>query len=103
MIGSDTYVDKNGPAEEHVQVVALYDPETGEIVHLHMITSFGGIAPLTGDEAIAAAKAQARRRNLEVDDLAVALSNEPEHGRSSHTIDPETRRFVPLPEEKRSA
>jgi hypothetical protein len=100
MVSSDMYVDKNGPAEEHVQVVAFYDPGSGKILHLHMVTTFGGIAPLTEDEAIAEAKAQARRRNPEVDRLAIALSNDAEHGRFPHSIDPNTRAFVPLREER---
>lgn len=100
MTGSDMYVDKNGPVEEHVQVVAFYDPANGKIIHLHMVTTFGGIAPLTGDEAIAEAKAQARRRNPDIDRLAIALSNDAEHGRSPHSIDPHTSAFVPLREEE---
>jgi hypothetical protein len=81
---------------EHVQVVALYDPESGRIVHLHMVTTLTGGTPPTQEAAIAEAKLLATRRNRNVDGLAVALSNDAEHGRLRHRIDPKTKAFVPI-------
>ena len=100
MVGLGSSTEKNIPSVEHVQVVAFYDPESGRIKHLHMVTTLSGATPLTQDEAIAEAKTHARRRNPNIDDLAVALSNDPELGRCSHTIDPKTKAFVPMTDEK---
>jgi hypothetical protein len=86
---------------EHIQVVALYDPESGRIVHLHTVTTLTGGTPPTHEAAIAEAKLRATRRNPHVDGLAVALSNDAEHGRLPHRIDPKTKAFVPLPPEPR--
>jgi hypothetical protein len=82
---------------EHVQVVALYDPESGKIVHLHTVTTLTGGTPPTHEAAIAEAKLRATRRNRNIDGLAVALSNDAEHGRLPHRIDPKTKVFVPIP------
>ena len=82
---------------DHVQVVALYEPDSGRIRLVHMVTSVGGASPPSDEEAIAEAKARALRHNLDVGRLAVALSNDPEHGRCMHCIDTETKAFVPIP------
>lgn len=91
---------KNIPSVEHVQVVALYDPNSGRIKHLHMVTTLSGATPLTQAEAIAEAKTRACRRNPKIEDLAVALSNDIEHGRRPHCIDLKTKSFVPLLNDK---
>jgi hypothetical protein len=83
---------------QHVQVVALYDPESGKIVHLHTVTTLTGGTPPTHEAAIADAKLQATRRDRNVNGLAVALSNEAEHVRLPHRIDPKTKAFVPIPD-----
>ena len=85
---------------EHVQVVVLYDHSSGTIKHLHMVTTLRGATRLTQEEPITVAKTQARRRNSNIDHLAVALSNDVEHGRYPHRIDPNTKMFVPLFAEK---
>jgi hypothetical protein len=100
MIGLGMSAGKNIPAVEHVQVVALYDPNSGRIVHLHMVTTLSGATPLTQEEALAEAKTRACRRNPNLEGLAVALSNDAEHGRRPHSIDPQTKAFVPLPNDK---
>jgi len=96
MIGLGISAGTNIPLVEHVQVVALYDPNSGRIKHLHMVTTLSGATPSTQDEAIAEAKTIACRHNLTIDDLAIALSNDAEHGRRPHCIDPSTKTFVPL-------
>ena len=100
MIGLGMSVEKKIPSVEHVQVIALYDPNSGIIKHLHMVTTLSGATPLTIEKAIAEAKTQASRRNPNIDDLSVALSNDVEHGRRPHCIDPNTKTFVPLLNEK---
>jgi hypothetical protein len=81
----------------HVQVVALYYPKTGTIRHLHMVTTMSGARPLTQEEAIAEAKQRASLRHGNVEELAIALSNDAEHGHRPHRIDIKTKAFVPLP------
>jgi hypothetical protein len=100
MIGLGMSAGTNVPSVEHVQIVALYDPNSGRIKHLHMVTTLSGAIPLTEEEAIVEAKTRACRRNPAIDDLAVALSNDIEHGRRPHCIDPNTKAFVPLLNEK---
>jgi hypothetical protein len=81
----------------HVQVVALYDPKNGTIKHLHTVTTMSGAKPLSQEEAIAEAKQRAARRYSNIEDLAVALSNDAEHGHRPHRIDIDTKAFVPMP------
>ncbi len=100
MIGFGMSARKHILSVEHVQVVALYDPNSGRIKHLHMVTTLSGATPVTQEEAIAEATTRACRRNPNLEDLAVALSNNVEHGRRPHRIDPDTKAFVPLLDEK---
>lgn len=101
MIGIGLTKGMNIISVEHVQVVALYDPESGRIVHLHSVTTLTGGTPPTHEAAVAEAKLRATRRNRNVDGLDVALSNDAEHVRLPHRIDPKTKAFVPLPREPR--
>jgi hypothetical protein len=96
MIGFGMSAGKNTFEVEHVHVVALYDPDSGRIMHLHMVTTLSGATPVTPEEAITEAKTLACRRNPKIEGLAVALSNDPEHGRRPHCIDPKTKAFVLL-------
>jgi hypothetical protein len=93
MIGSGT---SEGNIEiEQVQVVALYDSRTGSIRHIHTVTTLAGAPRTHHEDAIAGAKAYAARRHSNVDQLAVALSNDVEHARHPHYVDPKTGTFVP--------
>lgn len=56
----------------------------GSCVHLRMVTTLSGAAPLTKQEAIEEAKAQAFRRNPDIEALAVALSHDAAHGYRPH-------------------
>jgi hypothetical protein len=96
MIGSGMSEGKSVYSVEHVQVVALYDPANGKIKHLHMVTTLSGATPLSHEDAIMEAKTRASRRNPNVEDLGVALSNDPEHCHRPHCIDLKTNAFVPL-------
>jgi hypothetical protein len=100
MIGFGMSAGKHSASVEHIQVVALYDPQNGRIKHLHMVTTLSGAAPPSEQEAIAEARTRASRRNPTVEELAVALSNDPDHGRRPHCIDLKTKAFVPLVEDK---
>lgn len=83
---------------EHVQVVALYEPDSGTIRHLHMVTTLTGAARVTQEEAVAEAVKRAGRRHPNARELAVALSNDPNHGYRPHCIDPKTKAFVAMPD-----
>jgi len=100
MIGFGTSLGKSSLSVEHTQVVAFYDPESGKIKHLHMVTTLAGVKPPTSEEAVEEAKAITRRRKSQVSGLPVALSTNAEHGRNPHSIDLNTKTFVPLPEGK---
>jgi len=87
-------------AVAQVQVVALYDPKTGAIRHVHLVTTLAGAQPLTESDVVAEARRRASRGHQNADRLSAALSNDAEHGHRPHRIDPKTRRFVPLVAEK---
>lgn len=81
---------------DHVQVVAFYEPDTGAIRQVHMVTTLAGASRLSQEEALAQAKQHGSRRRPMPDDLDVVFSEDPEHGHRPHRIDPKTKAFVPL-------
>jgi hypothetical protein len=85
------------PALEHIQTVALYDRETGRIVHRHSVVTFAGAARTTEEEVVAAALREASRGHADPGRFGVATSNKPEHAHRPHRIDPASKTFVPLP------
>jgi hypothetical protein len=99
MTGFGFSTEKNHLTVEHVQVVALYDPD-GTIRHVHLVTTMGGANRVTQDQATAEARLHASRRHKNSDALAVALSNDVEHARRPHRIDPKTKSFVPVSKSK---
>src|SRR5664279_1001348 len=99
MTGFGFSTEKNHLTVGHVQVVALYDPD-GTIRHDHTVTTMRGAIPVTQDQATAEARRHASRRHKNSDALAVALSNDVEHGRRPHRIDLKTKSFVPVSESK---
>jgi hypothetical protein len=99
MIGLGMSSAGNVPTVDHVQVVALYDPATGKIRHLHMISTLTGAKPPAEADAIAEAKARAAR-HAGADKLEAALSNDPQHALQPHSIDPATKAFVPIPADR---
>jgi hypothetical protein len=81
---------------DHIQVVALYEPDTGNIRHVHTVTTIRGAKRVTEDQAIAEAKNSAGHHHKNVESFAVALSNEATHSHSPHRIDLKTKAFVPV-------
>ena len=100
MIGVGMSAGKDPLSVEHVQIVALYEPANGTIKHLHMVTTIAGATRTPQDEVIAEARERARRRNPNVEALAVAMSTDVEHSRGMYSIDPKTRAFVQLSPER---
>jgi hypothetical protein len=84
----------------HVRVVALYDPKSGAIKHIHTVTTLTGATPSSEPDAIAEAKRHASGRLQNANRLAVAVSNDATHGHLPHRIDTKTKRFVPLDPKK---
>jgi hypothetical protein len=99
MTGFGFSAGKNHLTVGQVQVVALYDPD-GTIRHVHTVTTMRGADPVTQDHAISEAKRHASRRHKNSDALAVALSDDVEHARRPHRIDPKTKSFVPVSKSK---
>ena len=100
MTGFGFSAGKNHLSVGHVQVVALYDPDDGTIRHIHTVTTMRGANPVTQDQATAEARRHASRRHKNSDALAVALSDDVEHARRPHRIDPKTKSFVPVSKSK---
>ena len=82
---------------EHVQVVAFYEQDSGEIRHIHTVTTVKGAKRVTPDEAIAEGKQSAARHHKAIDKFGIALSEDAAHSSTPHRIDPKTKAFVPTP------
>jgi hypothetical protein len=79
-----------------VKVVALYEPGTGNIVHMHTVMTFKGGRAVSEKEAIEAAQKQASRAGHAVTRLKTKVSSNHEHAARPHCIDPKSGKFVPL-------
>jgi len=84
------------PALERVRTVALYERDTGRIVHVHVELTFAGGVQPTDDQIVAATLQRAARRHTDATRLGVALSDDLEHARRPHRIDLGSKAFVPL-------
>jgi hypothetical protein len=89
-----------------VKIVALYEVQTGNIVHLHTVVAFKGGRVLSEKEVIDEAQRQASHRGHATGRLATKVSSNLEHAARPHRIDPASGQFVPLSfidqQEKRS-
>lgn len=77
-----------------IKNVALYAPETGNILHLHTVVAFKGGQLLSEQEAIDEAQRQAKRAGLNVAKLKTSVSTNPEHALRPHRVDLRTGEFV---------
>jgi hypothetical protein len=84
------------PAVGKTIVVALYDAESGHIVHVHTVHLHAEAANLDYDAAIAEARRYAAMLGHDDDRLRAAVSDDPRHGAIPHRVEPETGLFVPL-------
>ena len=84
----------DAPRIARVAVVALYDPTSGLIRHLHMAYVYEGAVDVSDDMAVAQAKRYAGQLGHGVNDLGVAVSANAEHGSRPHRIEVESGRFV---------
>jgi hypothetical protein len=76
-----------------VMVVALYDERDGRIGHLHQVYSFGGSTTSSEEDAVGAARRNARRLGNDETRWRAAISHDPEHGRRACSIDVTTGAF----------
>jgi hypothetical protein len=86
----------NAPEISDVHVVAVYDPNTGTIFHVHNVTVYKGGRSVTEKEAIDTALARASEAGHRTENLEIKLSKNPVHGRSPHKIDLTTGDFMPV-------
>ncbi len=93
MLGSS---DNKELSIDHVQVVAFYDGNTGDIRHVHTVTTVGKAKPVSKDQALAEAKEYASRHHKNIESFSIAFSNQAEHAYRPHKIDLKTMAFVPL-------
>jgi hypothetical protein len=77
-------------------VVALYDRDSGRILHLHTVYRYESAPTAEGGAAIAEAQVHARRLGHDTGRLGAAVSTNVEHARIPHRIDVESGGFVPL-------
>jgi len=77
-----------------IKNVALYAPETGNILHLHTVVAFKGGQVLSDQEAVEEAQHQAKRVGLNISKLKTAMSTNPEHALRPHRVDLRTGEFV---------
>jgi len=86
----------NAPRIADIHVVAVYDPDSGKIAHLHTVTVFEGGRAVGEKEAVSAAMALARKAGHPVERLKTKVSKDAKHGRSPHKIDLKSGNFVPV-------
>ena len=86
------------PRVEALLIIALYEPESGRIAHMHTVTQLVGGRSVHQDEAIHAACEHAARIGHPVPELAVKVTSDPGHAVGPHRIDLQTGAFVRLPE-----
>lgn len=82
------------PKVVSTRVVALYDPETGRIHHLHTVHIHEGGRNVPEHEAIEAAHRHARKLGHDTARLKVKISTNAEHGHHPHVIDIARGEFV---------
>jgi hypothetical protein len=77
-------------------VVALYEPDSGRVVHLHTVHMHQGSREVGEAEAIEQAQRHAQTLGHEPDRFGTAVSTDPAHGQLPHRIDPATGGFEPI-------
>lgn len=77
-------------------VVALYEPDSGRVVHLHTVQLHEGAREVSQSEAIDEARRHAQTLGHEPDRHGIAVSTDAAHGQLPHRIEPATGGFEPL-------
>lgn len=79
-----------------VVVVALYEPLTGRILHVHTSIRHVGAEALDEAEAVETAQRHASAVGHDPESLHVAVSRSLEHASEPHRVDPATGEFRAL-------
>ena len=74
-------------------VVALYEPDSGRVIHLHTVHMHEGSREVAQSEAIEQAQRHAKTLGHKSDRLGIAVSTDATHGQLPHRIDPATGGF----------
>jgi hypothetical protein len=80
-----------------LKIVALYQPDSGKVMHVHVVTMFKGGRSVSEQEAVDAAYKHAARLGHVVTELKSKVSSDHLHASRPHWVDPRTSEFVPLP------
>jgi hypothetical protein len=80
-----------------IQVVVLYEAQTGRIVYRQVMTTMTGGQPFPDDEIKAIARQEAAAEGHPVHLLRALVSTDPQHAVGRHRIDLETGRIISLP------
>lgn len=75
-------------------VVALYEPHSGYVKHMHTVTMFKGGRVVSEKEAVDTAHKEAASCGHSVAQLKTKVSSNYEHAKHSNRIDPKTGEFV---------
>lgn len=75
-------------------VVALYEPHSGNIVHMHTVTMFKGGRVVSEKEAVDTAHKEAASRGHALAGLKTKVSSNYEHAQHCNRVDPDTGEFV---------
>lgn len=86
----------NAPKVTATWVVALHDPDTGRIHHVHTVQMHEGARHVSRDEALEQAHRHARALGHDVGCLRTATSTNPDHGLLPHRVDARTGEFVAI-------
>jgi hypothetical protein len=79
------------------KAVALYEPSTGKIVHMHIVNVLKGGRAVGEQEAVETAQREAKRVGHDVAKLRTKLSTNTKHITLPHRINVQTGEFVALP------
>jgi hypothetical protein len=86
----------DAPKSVSTTVVALYDPASGRIHHVHTVHRHEGGEELSESAVIAQAQRHAKQLGHDVDHLNAKVSSRAEYGHVPHRIDLRTGAFVAL-------
>ena len=89
-------VGRTGSAIADTKIVALYQPDSGDIAHMHVVMTFPGGRAVGDQEAIEAARRHAAIAGRAVEGLRVAVSGDRRHAAHPHRIDLRSGTFVPV-------
>jgi hypothetical protein len=93
------------PAIMSDKICVAYDPRTGDIVHIHRVTTLEG-AEIPSEESIRACTLRHAENRLQISQTCPAetMFAEPRHFHpaANHKVDLDTRKLIVIPRDKRT-